>query len=180
MKNIKTLVPVLIMIFLISCGNFSKDKTVLCERIQYDVIINNPDPGHYWWVNNIEGSKREPFIKNLFNAAFLGEVKAYDYFNNLLSVEQLKMIGADTIYRTLTRPYAPYDEYDTVIITKLEYEDVKRIRFLEEWLYDENEISINKKVVGIAPLIERKDGEGNMIAVQPLFWLYFDEKYPLR
>lgn len=180
MKKIKTFFPVLIMIFLISCGNFSKDKTVLCERIQYDVIINNPDPGHYWWVNNIEGSKREPFIKNLFNAAFSGEMKAYDYFNNPLTIEQLKMIGADTIYRTLTRSYAPYDEYDTVIITNLEYEDVKRIRFLEEWQYDENNIAINKNVVGISPLIERRDSEGNMIAVQPLFWLYFDEKYPIK
>ena len=168
------------MLVLVSGGKFGDDISGLCERIQYDVIINNQDPGHYWWVNNIEGSKRESFIRNLFNTAFSGEVKAYDYFNNPLTPEQLKMIGADTIYRTLIRPYPPYDEYDTVIISKLEFADISRIRFLEEWYYDENEIAIDKKVVGIAPLIERRDGEGNMIAVQPLFWLYFDEKYPLR
>jgi len=180
MKKTKIIFPVLLMIFFVSCGNFSKDKTVLCDRIQYDVIINNPNPGHYWWVNNIEGSKREPFIQNLINAAFSGEVIAYDYFNNQLTIDQLKMIGADTVYRTLIRPFAPYDEYDTVIITKLDYEDIKRIRFLEEWQYDENEIVVDKKVIGIAPLIEKIDSEGNMLAVQLLFWLYFDEKYPIK
>ena len=180
MKKIKTFFSVLIMIFLISCGHFSKDKTVLCDRIQYDVIINNPDPGHYWWINNIEGSKREPFVRNVLDAAFSGEIRTYDYFNNPLTPKQLKAIGADTIYRTLKRTYPPYELYDTVIINKLEFSDISRIRFLEEWQYDKDKMLIDKKVLGIAPLIDRKDSEGNTIAVQPLFWIYFDKKYPIK
>lgn len=175
MKNIKVLIPGLILIFLVSCGNFGKDKTVLCEKIQYDVQINNPDPGHYWWVNNIEGSKREPFVKNILNAAFSGEVKTYDYFNKLLTLKQLEEISSDTIYRTMKRTYPPYEIYDTIIINKLDFSDISKIRFLEEWKYDKDKIVIDKRVIGIAPIIDKKDNDGNLIAVQPLFWIYFDE-----
>lgn len=178
MKKMKIIFPVLLMIFMISCGNFGKDKTVICEKIQYDVLINNPDSGHYWWVNNIEGSNREPFIENILNLAFSGKIQTYDYFNNPLTINQLNSISADTLFRTLRRTYPPYELYDTVTINKMDFSDISRIRFLEKWEYDKDNLLIKKEVIGIAPVIARNDSEGNLIAVQPLFWIYFDEKYP--
>ena len=180
MKKIKIIFPVLLMIFLVSCGNFGKDKTVICEKIQYDVPINNPDPGHYWWVNNIEGSKREAFINNLLKLAFSGVIQTYDYFNNPLTSNQLGTMYTDTLYRTLRRTYPPYELYDTMTINKMEFTDISKIRFLEKWEYNKDNLLINKKVIGIAPVIDKKDNEGNTIAVQPLFWIYFDEKYPIK
>ncbi|MDZ7743423.1 MAG: hypothetical protein U5Q03_17220 [Bacteroidota bacterium] len=35
---------------------------------------------------------------------------------------------------------------------------------------------MEKEVIGIAPVLERKDENGNFLANHPLFWLYFEER----
>ena len=156
-----------------------KSKTVITERIQYDVNIKSPDPDYDRWVQNIDKHKREAFVNMIMDAAYSGKIQAYDYFNNPISVEQVKSIGVDTIYKILTRDYPPYDEYDTVIISKFELKDITKIRFLEEWYIDEDNLEIEKKIIGIAPVIEKYDQSGNLLGFQPLFWLYLEKNYPI-
>ena len=170
----------LIFSMLTSCkDNTDKSKTVITERIQYDVNIKSPDPDYDRWVQNIDRLKREAFVNMIMDAAYSGKIQAYDYFNNPLTVEQIKSIGVDTIYKTLTRDYPPYDEYDTVIISKFELKDITKIRFLEEWYIDEDNLEIEKKITGIAPIIKKYDQNGNLLGFQPLFWLYLDKNYPI-
>ncbi len=166
--------------WLTSCkDNTDKSKTVITERIQYDVNIKSPNPDYDPWVQNIDRRKRMTFVNKIMDAAYSGKIQAYDYFNNPLTVEQVKLIGVDTIYQTLKRVYPPYDEYDTVIISKFELKDITKIRFLEEWYIDEDNLEIEKKITGIAPVIEKYDQSGNLLGSQPLFWLYLDKNYPM-
>ena len=67
----------------------SNKTEILAEKIQYDVPVVNNDPQLDWWINNIEGSKREPFLKRIMEAAEKGEVRVYDYFNHPLTPQQL-------------------------------------------------------------------------------------------
>ena len=161
----------------ISCQQKEKEKLLITERIQYDVPVKNQNPDDDWWVENIVGPQREKFIKTIMDKAYSGEMPAYDYFNDPLTPEQVKRIGIDTLYQTLMRTTPPYDEYDTMIITKIDYDDITKIRFLEEWTIDEETLEINKKIFGIAPVvvINLSGKDYNML----LFWLYPDEKYPL-
>ncbi len=166
----------ILMISLASCSNSKMEQ--LTKRIQYDVPISNDNPDLDWWVNNIEGSKRDPFVKRIMEAAMSGEVKAYDYFNTELTPEEVRATGIDTIYQTLRREYPPYAEYDTIVIRKTDYRDVKKIRFMEEWNWDPKSLQIDKKVIGIAPLIIHQ--EGNQTYNQLLFWIYLDKAYPAK
>jgi len=68
-----------------SCGSRSSDQEILATKIQYDVPVVNNDPQLDWWINNLEGSKREPFLKRMMEAAEKGEVRVFDYFNNPLT-----------------------------------------------------------------------------------------------
>jgi hypothetical protein len=185
MKKILFGFLVLAIIFLgHSCKNNSGEKgsTVITERIQYPVFIKCPYPEETdWWIENLEGVKREKFVKILLDAAIEGKVKAYDYLDNTqLTKSQVNNIfsGSDTL--KVLRSTPPYDEVDTVIMYKLDRKDIHRVTFLEEWNFDEKNFKMGKKVVGIAPA-QTIYGDSSVIkGYKPLFWIYLDEKYPLK
>lgn len=147
-------------------------RTLITKKIQYDVPIVNPDASHDWWIRNIEGSDREAFVNNIFDRVLSGEVQAYNYFNEPLSIQQIESLLADTLLQVLQRPIAPYAEYDTMIIRNIDPTDISIIRFLEEWKYDEKSLQIDKKIYAISPVVEMKI-EGQVLT-RPLFWIYTD------
>ena len=169
---------VLLVIFN-SCQQ-KKSETLVTQKIQYDVSIVSPNPAYDPWIQNIEESSRQKLVSTILTAAYEGKVQAYDYFNNPLSVEALKRIGVDTTYRTLTRTTPPYAEYDTVITSKIEIADITKIRFLEEWYLDEENMVIEKKILAIAPVVDKYDHEGNFMGLFPMFWIYKDELDELK
>jgi hypothetical protein len=179
MKNLinSSLAAILILMIasLVSCS-VSANKEVLTSKIQYDVPINNNDHRLDWWVNNMEGSKRDPFVKRIMEAAESGDVKAFDYFSSPLSPEQVKSVGTDTIYQTLLRTYPPYEEYDTVIHKIVTYRDIVKIRFMEEWRWNPKSLEMEKKVVAIGPVIQL-EYEGGSYS-QLLYWISVDKSFP--
>jgi hypothetical protein len=162
----------LILVFT-QCEEKEDDKTIITKKIQYDVPIMNTDADHDWWIRNIEGSDREALLNNIFDKVLSGDVQAYDYFNEPLTVGQIRSILVDTMHQTLSRVTAPYAEYDTTIIHKIQASDVFILRFLEEWKYDENSLHIDKKVYAISPVLEVIIN-GQKVT-RPLFTVYTDE-----
>ena len=163
----------LIIVFT-QCEEKKEDnRTIITKKIQYDVPIANPDASHDWWIRNIEGSDREEFLNNIFGRVLSGDVQAYDYFNEPLSIREVEKILTDTLLQTLQRPTAPYAEYDTMIINKIGPSDISLLRFLEEWKYDEKTLQIDKKIFAIGPVME-VTVNGQKVT-RPLFWIYTDE-----
>jgi hypothetical protein len=161
-----------------SCSSESSKENVLASKIQYDVPISNNDPQLDWWINNMEGSKREPFQKRMLEAAGKGEVKVFDYFNNPLTPAQVKSIGSDTVYQTLLRSYPPYEEYDTMIVNSISYRDIVKVRFMEEWKWDPVSLQVEKKVLAIGPVMQ-KEIAGETFT-QLLFWIAVDKGFPAQ
>ena len=169
------------LFILFSCNrNENKSDTVLAERIQYDVFIKSPDPDLDWWVQNIEGSKREAFVKKIFDIALDGKVKIFGYDNQALTPAELKaqLYRADTFSMQRAKP--PYEYFDTIIVNSIDIKDIVKIRFLEEWFWNEKTLSVQKKVAGIAPVAAAYTEDGELKGYKPLFWIYFDDKYPVK
>jgi len=150
------------------------------EKIQYDVYVKSPHTGYDWWIDNLPGPQREDLVDWIFETAYSGEMQAYDYFNKKLTVDEVKAIGVDTVLRTLMQTEEPYEMYDDTLIYKPDRDDVVKVRFLERWYLDKEGKTFEKEIIGIAPVMEMFDDEGNFFANQPLFWLYFDESYPAK
>ncbi|MFC2110936.1 hypothetical protein ACFLQ5_00635 [Bacteroidota bacterium] len=176
------------VVSLFSCKNESStneidnNKSVITERIQYDVFIKSPYPNDTdWWKENIEGIKREAFVKKIMEAAYKGKVQAYTYWDNeAISGEKLQELinPKDTI--ELISSENPYEMIDTIVDNKLDFNQITKIRFLEEWYINEKTMEITKKVVGICPVVPNYDTEGEFRGNKPLFWLYLDDKYPIK
>jgi hypothetical protein len=171
---------ILVSCLIISCNRkASEQKPVVTERIQYDVTIKSPDPDFDWWMQNIEGSGREKLVNDIIANVREGKVKAYEVLSNkLLTKEDVGHMLRRVDSIAFENPDPPHNLVDTVIVYELQQKDITRIRFLEEWRVDPNDLSFTKNVLGICPVIEAYSESGELKGYKPLFWVYFDERYP--
>lgn len=126
--------------------------------------------------------------KNLFDVIkqgllFDGSLVAYstgvsgedDEFRNALSIDSVRNI--------LNPPYLkPIEDEETgEIIGTVEVrraissEDIKRYRIKEDWIWDRQRSERYIRIIGIAPLLEELDQDGESQGFKPLFWLYYPE-----
>jgi hypothetical protein len=185
MKNLLMIPLFIAFMALLSCGSgqtkkdYSGEKQ-LTERIQYDIMIKSPDQDLDWWTQNIEGSKREAFVKTILELASSGKMIAYDYLNDSMTVDDVKAIESRSETITVADPDDPSITRDTVITEKLDIQTITKVRFLEEWYLDEKNLSFDKKVCGVMLLRENYDDSLEFRGYTPLFWLYFDKDYPAK
>ncbi len=167
------------MVLLNACGG--KKGELLTERIQYDVTIKTPETDLAWWVQNLEGPKREQFVQAVVESARKGKVKVYDVMTNRqITADEVMERGTRTELLTLQRPYEPFENYDTIIKRELQLSDITRMRFLEEWYLNRDNGKITKKVIAMCPLVESYTETGVLRGHQPLFWLSFVKRFPLE
>lgn len=118
------------------------------------------------------------FITVVCEALEEGKLAAYEYeetdeFLNEISFDQFVAKQSDTSYKTLRRAVPPYDEYDTVIITRFEPSQVMRLRIKEDWYFDKQRSQLLVKIVAICPVMMKELESGDK-APQPLFWIPYE------
>lgn len=119
-----------------------------------------------------------PFFSILMDGAKTGEIKAYstedDKFSIELTPDEVASMGAsiDTIS---TLDPETYEETFQIVRNEVNPEDVKRFRLKEIWFFDEETSTLQVRILGIAPLIDVKDDNGNFRYEKPMFWIYYPE-----
>lgn len=122
------------------------------------------------------------FITVVMDALREGSVTAYDISNTdeflvPLTFQEIVSRQVDTVHRTLTRPYPPYDQYDTVIYTDFDPNRVIRIRIKEDWYFDKKKSQMIVRILGICPVMIKERNEEEF--TEPLFWIYYPEARPV-
>lgn len=119
-----------------------------------------------------------PFFTILMEGAESGEITVYstedDKFSVPLTADEVASMGAsvDTI---VTVDPETYQETFQVVRNEVNPSDVKRFRLKEIWFFDEESSTLQVRVLGIAPLIEEYDDNGNFKYERPMFWVYYPE-----
>lgn len=117
-----------------------------------------------------------PLFKIIFDAALAGELPVYstenDRFTKRLSVEdiQSKLFKTDTI---MTIDVITEEEKVQVIQNEVSWENVKRFRIKETWFFDAKTATLRHRILGIAPLLEVRDENGDFKLEMPLFWVHY-------
>jgi gliding motility associated protien GldN len=117
-----------------------------------------------------------PLFKIVFEAALDGSLPVYstenDRFTTRLPVEQIegKLFKRDTI---LTYDVVTGDEKVEVVRNEVSWEDVKRFRIKETWFFDAKTATLRSRILGIAPLLEVRDENGDFRFEIPLFWVHY-------
>ena len=119
-----------------------------------------------------------PFFTILQEAAESEEINVYspedDKFTHRLSPEEVASMGASVDTVTTFDPVT-YDEKIQIVRNELNPEDIKRYRIKEVWFFDEETSTMKVRILGIAPLLDVKDENGNFKYEQVMFWVYYPE-----
>lgn len=71
------------------------------------------------------------------------------------------------------------EETVQVVHSALNWEDVKRFRIKEVWWFDKSRGELRQRILGIAPLVEVKNDQGDFLYERPLFWVHYPSARPL-
>ena len=127
---------------------------------------------------------RQNLIDVLMQAIEEGTITAYgdatndDEFKSPMSPAEVEMIGIMAGEKmTISEEFDPdLQEYylDTVYNIFERYE-VKKYRIKEEWFFDKQRSVMEVRIIGICPVIDRKNEDGVYTGETSLFWVYFPE-----
>ena len=119
-----------------------------------------------------------PFFKIINDAAIKGEIKAYstedDKFTKLLTKDEVATMGAsvDTI---VTFDPETYEEKRQIVRNEINWENVKQFRVKEVWFFDKESSTLQVRILGMAPLIDEYDDNGNFKFTRPMYWIYYPD-----
>ena len=122
----------------------------------------------------------DPFFKILSDAATKGDLPVYSTdedgakFKKRLSTDDvLSMLSkADTV---VTFDPETYEEKVQIVRNDINWEDVKRFRIKEVWFFDKQASMLRVRILGIAPMIDVRDNEGNFRFEKPMFWVNYPQ-----
>jgi len=119
---------------------------------------------------------KQPFVTLLIEAVESGRLQAFstenDEFSLPLSPQQVQRMVYSTDTIAVYDPETGNETYQ-VVNNSLNPEDVKRYRIKEHWYFDSKTSTMQVRILGIAPLLEEYDDNGNFRYERPLFWVYY-------
>jgi gliding motility associated protien GldN len=123
---------------------------------------------------------RQSLMQVIYNAVMEGSLTAYDAalgdeFLTVITPAEIekKLNKQDTQH--LFRAYPPYDPYDSLISESFRTSDVYMIRVKEDWFFDKQRSVMDVRILGLCPVQESYDENGEWKGYIPLFWVYFPE-----
>lgn len=122
-----------------------------------------------------------PLAAILSNAALSGEITVFDpaddHFAHVLSADALRQIlyRRDTliVYNVETEA-----EETRVVEQSPDWSAIRRFRLKESWFFDTRTGSLRFRILGIAPLINVTNSEGDFLYERPLFWVHYPSARP--
>jgi gliding motility associated protien GldN len=121
-------------------------------------------------------SPNAPLFEILRMAVENGQLTAFstedDKFSKALGITEVqsRMHETDTI---LTVELETGKEMTQIVSNQLDWENVKRFRLKEAWFFDARTSTLQVRILGIAPLVDVKDENGDFRYELPLFWVHY-------
>ncbi len=122
----------------------------------------------------------ESLISVLINAILADSLMAYsavdDEFRTPLTKPELAALlqSRDTI-RNRVDPFTGSALPDTIIVTPYDLSAVISFRIKEDWFFDVKRSVLDVRILGICPLREEYDRDGNFKGTRADFWVYFPD-----
>lgn len=152
--------------------DFIHEKDVFWEKRVWRVIDVREKMNHPFRF------EKEPFINILIKHAKDGDIQLYstmdDEFKVSMTPDEMKQIGS-SVDTVITFDPETFEEIVTVVVNDLNPEDIKKYRIKEVWFFDEETSTMGVRILGIAPIIQRFDDNGNFLNEGPMFWAYYPE-----
>lgn len=174
MKIHQFLVFVLMIVFAVSCKNEKAGPPVVTDQIVYTVKLKNPDTIPDTHHEYMDDSTRIHFLKNIIDPVLAGEVTGWVWTDKprIATVEELKS-------RFAWDKSKPFPDTLDPINYRIDLNKITTIRYFEQWSMHRKTLQIEKKVLGIALILDSYDDQGNFRGTEPVLYVFYDKEFPL-
>lgn len=121
---------------------------------------------------------KSPLINVLLNAAQDGSVTLYDglddEFTTPIDLNSVPALASQTDSVWVYNPETDQDEL-TVIRQEFNPQTVNKFRIKEVWFFNEETSTLESRILGVAPIMEKYGEFGNYQGDVVLFWAYFPD-----
>lgn len=118
------------------------------------------------------------FVDIIMDAAINGEITVYspldDEFTAPYTPQDVSAIGAGTDTIPYTDPVT-LEETFKVVQRELNRKEITKFKLKEEWFFDKETSMMSVRIMGISPIRDRYDDQGNYLTSEPLFWAYYPD-----
>ena len=118
-------------------------------------------------------------IEDMFEAIYSGKIKAYDFMDNPMSIDEVKYIQSHT--DTAEIEDIETGKLDSVLIVEeLNPDEVVKIFTVEDWYLDKETFRMEKKMISMTLTTLKLDLNGDPIGYEILFKVYLDGRDQLE
>jgi hypothetical protein len=128
---------------------------------------------------------QQPLIQIIHTAAKSGELTVYDnavengdQFKAVMTVDLVKGLGAKTDTVTAIDPVS-LEEVTKVVKNELTWEKISKYRVKEDWIFDEETSTMMVRILGLQPMLEDFDANGNYRGDLGMYWVYYPDLRPI-
>jgi len=119
----------------------------------------------------------QPFIQvllDIINKNSDAQMFLDDSFTTLTSQADMdaRLNSVDTIF--VIDPET-YEEKQEIVRNEFDWTAVKQIRLKEDWVFDEESSTMQVRILGMAPIRDVIDENGNYRGQEAMFWLYYPD-----
>jgi len=123
------------------------------------------------------------FVDILRNAAIEGQITVYDAiddeFTSPMTPDQVAVAGVGTADTISVIDPITGDEKTEITNPTFDPNKVNKFRIKEDWIFDEETSTLVCRIIGIAPILEVYDENGEYRGDKVMFWAYYPEMRPL-
>ncbi len=118
------------------------------------------------------------FIEILLDAIKKGDVTAFDVLDDRFTAAlkysdvEVKLAGQAT---TMTMTNTKGEDSTVTFTREFSPEDITRFKIKEDVIFDRNIGRAVTRIIGIAPIMDKRDENGEIRSQQTLFWLYYPD-----
>jgi gliding motility associated protien GldN len=136
-----------------------------------------------WRVIDVREKMNQPFTYPeaplfglMMDAALAGTITAYstedERFSTPIVGDDLRglFFKRDTV---MTINVETGEEEVRMVENRINWENVKRFRMKEAWFFNKHTGTLQHRILGIAPMIDVLDEDGNFLYERPLFWMHY-------
>lgn len=126
---------------------------------------------------------KEYFVDILRNAAIEGQITVYDAvddeFTSPMTPDQVAVAGVGTADTISVIDPITGEEKTEITQPTFDPNKVNKFRLKEDWIFDEETSTLVCRIIGIAPILEVYDENGEYRGDKVMFWAYYPELRPI-
>lgn len=155
-----------------------READVMWSKRVWRVMDMREKMNHPLYYPIYEINDRKSMIQVTRSVAIEGVVTAFspldDEFKLPMSLTEIEAVGV--VERTIEQEDPEtFEIVEKVIKEPFSPENVKRYRLKEDYFFDKQKSELDVRTIGICPILEKYDENGEYKGDAPMFWIYYPE-----